>query len=78
MNIPYVALKNLKRKPTRTWLLLSKVAVLSCTLFAATFFLKSANNALQTKVQTTLLSGEPTQFLMNKSVLDKGEDIIMG
>ncbi len=89
MNTPYVALKNLKRKPTRTWLLLSIVATVSCTLFAATLFLKSVSNALrtgtyrlgadvlvvpegaETKVQTALLSGEPTQFLMNKSVLDK-------
>jgi len=46
MNIPYVALKNLKRKLTRTWLLFAIVAVVSCTLFAATLFLKSINNAL--------------------------------
>jgi putative ABC transport system permease protein len=89
MNIPYVALKNLKRKPARTWLLLGIVAVVSCTLFAATLFLMSVNNALrigtyrlgadiivvpesaEIKVQTALLAGEPTQFLMNKSVLDK-------
>ncbi len=89
MNTPYVALKNLKRKPTRTGLLLGIVATVSCTLFAATLFLKSVNNALrtgtyrlgadvlvvpegaETKVQTALLSGEPTQFLMDRSVLDK-------
>ena len=89
MNTTYVALKNLKRKPTRTWLLLGIVAVVSCTLFAATLFLKSVNNALQTrtyrlgadilvvpvsaeaKVQTAILSGEPTQFLMDRSILDK-------
>jgi putative ABC transport system permease protein len=89
MNVPYVAFKNLKRKPTRTWLLFGIVAVVSCTLFAATLFLKSVNNALQigtyrlgadilvvpesaeTKVQTALLSGEPTQFLMDRSILDK-------
>ena len=89
MNIPYVALKNLKSKPTRTWLLFSIVAVVSCTLFAATLFLKSVNNALrigtyrlgadilvvpesaETKVQAALLSGEPTQFLMDRSILDK-------
>ncbi len=47
MNIPYVALKNLKRKLTRTWLLFAIVAVVSCTLFAATLFLKSINNALR-------------------------------
>ena len=89
MNTTYVALKNLKRKPTRTWLLLGIVAVVSCTLFAATLFLKSVNNALQTrtyrlgadilvvpvsaeaKVQTAILSGEPTQFLMDRSILGK-------
>lgn len=48
MNIPYVALKNLKRKPLRTWLLSSIVAVVSCTLFSATLFLLSAGNALRT------------------------------
>ncbi len=46
MNIPYVALKNLKRKITRTWLLFAIVAVVSGTLFSATLFLKSINNAL--------------------------------
>ncbi len=89
MDTLYVALKNLKRKPTRTWLLFSIVAVVSCTLFAATLFLKSVNNALrtgmyrlgadilvvpenaETKVQTALLSGEPTQFVMDRSILDK-------
>ncbi len=89
MNISHVALKNLKRKPARTWLLFSIVAVVSCTLFAATLFLKSVTNALrtgtyrlgadilvvpesaETKVQSALLSGEPTQFLMDNSVLDR-------
>lgn len=89
MNIPYIALKNLKRKPTRTVLLFSIVAVVSCTLFAATLFLKSVNNALRTgayrlgadilvvpenaegKTQSALLSGEPTQFLMERSILDR-------
>ncbi len=89
MNIPYIALKNLKRKPARTWLLFGIVAVVSCTLFAATLFLKSVNNALrigtyrlgadilvvpesaEQKVQAALLSGEPTQFLMDKSILDQ-------
>ncbi|HUJ19378.1 MAG TPA: ABC transporter permease, partial [Nitrospirota bacterium] len=47
MNIPYVAYKNLKRKITRTWLLLAIVAVVSCTLFTATLFLRSINNALK-------------------------------
>ena len=47
MNIPFVALRNLKRKMTRTWLLFAIVAVVSCTLFSATLFLKSINNALR-------------------------------
>ncbi len=47
MNIPFVALRNLKRKLTRTWLLFAIVAVVSCTLFSATLFLKSINNALR-------------------------------
>lgn len=89
MNIPYVALKNLKRKLTRTWLLFAIVAVVSCTLFSATLFLKSINNALmigtyrlgadilvvpesaESKAKSALLSGEPTQFLMDRSILDK-------
>ena len=89
MNIPYVALKNLKRKLTRTWLLFAIVAVVSCTLFAATLFLKSINNALmigtyrlgadilvvpesaENKAKSALLSGEPTQFLMDRPVLDR-------
>ena len=89
MNIPYVALKNLKRKLTRTWLLFAIVAVVSCTLFTATLFLKSINNALkigtyrlgadilvvpesaEAKAKSALLSGEPTQFLMDRSVLDR-------
>jgi putative ABC transport system permease protein len=89
MNIPYVALRNLKRKPTRTWLLFAIVAVVSCTLFSATLFLKSINNALrigtyrlgadilvvpesaETKAKSALLSGEPTHFLMDRSILDR-------
>ncbi len=89
MNIPYVAFKNLARKVTRTWLLLSIVAVVSCTLFAATLFLKSTQNALrlgtyrlgadilvvpeeaEKSARAALLSGEPTQFLMERDVLEK-------
>jgi len=89
MNIPYVAMKNLKRKLTRTWLLFAIVAVVSCTLFSATLFLKSINNALRLgtyrlgadimvvpenardKAQAALISGEPTQFLMDKTILDR-------
>lgn len=93
MNIPYVAFKNLKRKLTRTWLLFSIVAVVSCTLFAATLFLRSINNALwigtyrlgadilvvpdtaEARAKSALLSGEPTQFLMDRSILDKVRNI---
>jgi len=93
MNIPYVALKNLKRKLTRTWLLFSIVTVVSCTLFTATLFLKSINNALkigtyrlgadvlvvpesaENKAKSALLSGEPTQFLMKRTILDRVRSI---
>ncbi len=93
MNISYVAFKNLKRKLTRTWLLFAIVMVVSCTLFAATLFLKSINNALkigtyrlgadilvvpesaQQEAKSALLSGEPTQFLMDRSILDKVKQV---
>ncbi len=89
MNIPYIAFQNLKRKTTRTLLLFAIVAVVSCTLFSATLFLKSINNALrigtyrlgadllvvpesaEQKAKSALLSGEPTQFLMDRSILDR-------
>src|SRR5512147_3071427 len=89
MNIPYVAFKNLKRKLTRTVLLFAIVAVVSCTLFSATLFLKSVNNALrlgtyrlgadilvvpresETVAREALLSGHPTQFVMDRAVLDR-------
>jgi putative ABC transport system permease protein len=89
MNITTVALKNLRRKLTRTWLLFAIVTVVSCTLFSATLFLKSINNALmigtyrlgadilvvpesaKDKAQSALLSGEPTQFLMDRAILDR-------
>lgn len=89
MNIYYVAVKNLKRKKTRTALLFAIVTIVACTLFAATLFLRSINNALrigtyrlgadilvvpsdaETKAKTALLSGEPTHFLMDRSVLDR-------
>jgi putative ABC transport system permease protein len=88
MNIPYVALRNLRRKPARTWLLSSIVALVSGALFAAALFLLSAGNALRTgadrlgadilvvpqdaeaRARTALLSGEPTHFVMERSVLD--------
>jgi putative ABC transport system permease protein len=89
MNILYVSLKNLERKITRTWLLFAIVVVVSCTLFAATLFLESINNALrlgtyrlgadilvvpasaETKAKAALLAGEPTQFVTDRSVLDR-------
>ena len=93
MNIPYVAFKNLRRKFTRTILLFAIVAVVACTLFAATLFLRSINHALQIgtyrlgadiivvpesaemKAKAALLSGEPTQFLMDRSVLDRARTV---
>ncbi len=89
MNIPYVSLKNLKRKVTRTGLLFAIVVVVSCTLFAATLFLRSIDNALrlgtyrlgadilvvpesaEPRAKAALLSGEPTQFLADRSILDR-------
>jgi putative ABC transport system permease protein len=89
MKIPGVALANLKKNLTRTWLLFAIIAIVSCTLFAATLFLKSINNALrigtyrlgadivvvpaeaEAKAEAALLSGEPAQFLMDKSKLDE-------
>jgi putative ABC transport system permease protein len=47
MNLPYVSLRNLQRKVTRTTLLFGIVLVVSCTLFAATLFLRSIDNALR-------------------------------
>jgi putative ABC transport system permease protein len=89
MNIGTLARKNLKRKSARTWLLVSIVAVVSCTLFSATLFLKSIHNALrlgtyrlgadilvvpreaERVAKEALLSGHPTQFVMERSVLDR-------
>lgn len=89
MNIFSVALKNLKRKLARTWLLLAIVAVVSCTLFTATLFLRSINHALligtyrlgadilvvpesaEQAARSALLSGQPTHFLMDRSILDR-------
>jgi putative ABC transport system permease protein len=47
MNLPYVSLRNLQRKVTRTTLLFGIVLVVSCTLFGATLFLRSIDNALR-------------------------------
>jgi putative ABC transport system permease protein len=89
MKITTLARKNLKRKSARTWLLLAIVAVVSCTLFSATLFLKSINNALrlgtyrlgadilvvpkesETVAREALLSGHPTQFVMDRAILDR-------
>lgn len=89
MNIPVVALKNLKRKLTRTWMLFAIVSVVACTLFTASLFLRSVNNALkigtyrlgadilvvpedaEARAAAALLSGEPTHFLMDRTVLDR-------
>ncbi|HEY5998352.1 MAG TPA: FtsX-like permease family protein [bacterium] len=89
MNITTLARRNLKRKSARTWLLLAIVAVVSCTLFSATLFLKSINNALRLGTyrlgadilvvpheaegvaREALLSGHPTQFVMDRAVLDQ-------
>ncbi|HWR97470.1 MAG TPA: FtsX-like permease family protein [Candidatus Methanoperedens sp.] len=89
MKITTLARRNLRRKSARTWLLLAIVAVVSCTLFSATLFLKSINNALrlgtyrlgadilvvphdaETVAREALLSGHPTQFVMDRAVLDR-------
>jgi putative ABC transport system permease protein len=73
--------------------LLAIVAVVACTLFSATLFLRSINNALrigtyrlgadilvvpenaETKAKSALLSGEPTHFLMDRSILDKVKNV---
>lgn len=47
MNLPYVSFRNLARKLTRTSLLFAIVVVVSCTLFGATLFLRSVDNALR-------------------------------
>lgn len=46
MNITYVAIRNLRRKSARTWLLFAIVAIVSCTLFTSALFLRSIANAL--------------------------------
>lgn len=89
MNITALARRNLKRKSARTWLLLAIVTVVSCTLFSATLFLRSINNALRLgtyrlgadvlvvpreaegAAREALLSGRPTQFVMDRALLDK-------
>ena len=89
MNIGTLARKNLKRKSARTIMLVAIVAAVACTLFSATLFLKSINNALklgtyrlgadiivvpreaETLAREALLAGHPTQFVMDKTVLDR-------
>lgn len=89
LNIVSFALKNLKRKMVRTLLLLLAVAVVTGTLFSATLFISSMQNALKTgtdrlgadvlvvpekyasEARSALLAGEPTSFLMDRSVLER-------
>ena len=89
MNITTLARKNLKRKSARTVLLVAIVAAVACTLFSATLFLKSINNALrlgtyrlgadiivvpreaETSARQALLSGHPTQFVMDRAILGR-------
>ena len=89
MNISTLARKNLKRKSARTVLLVGIVAVVACTLFSATLFLRSINNALrlgtyrlgadilvvpreaEASAREALLAGHPTQFLMDRAVLER-------
>ena len=70
-------------------LLVAIVAAVACTLFSATLFLKSINNALrlgtyrlgadiivvpkeaETSARQALLSGHPTQFVMDRAILDR-------
>lgn len=47
MNIAHIALKNLKRNTTRTWLLIAIVSVVSGAIFSAAIFLKSADHAIK-------------------------------
>jgi len=89
LNIVSFALKNLKRKMVRTLLLLLAVTVVTGTLFSATLFISSMQNALKigtyrlgadvlvvpekyaSEARSALLAGEPTSFLMDRSVLDR-------
>jgi putative ABC transport system permease protein len=89
LNIILFAVKNLRRKFTRTLLLLLAVTVVTGTLFSATLFISSMQNALKigtyrlgadvlvvpekyaAEAKSALLSGEPTSFYMDRSVLDK-------
>jgi putative ABC transport system permease protein len=89
MNISTLARKNLKRKSARTILLVAIVAAVACTLFSATLFLKSINNALklgtyrlgadiivvpkdaEASARQALLAGHPTQFTMDRTILDR-------
>jgi putative ABC transport system permease protein len=89
LNIVSFALKNLKRKIIRTLLLLLAVTVVTGTLFSATLFIFSMQNALKigtyrlgadvlvvpekyaSEARSALLAGEPTSFLMDRSVLER-------
>lgn len=89
MTVARLALKNLRRKPVRTALLVAVVAALTGTLVAGVLVVSSAATALrrgadrlgadilvvpaqaEVSIRAALLSGEPTQFLMDRSVLDR-------
>lgn len=89
LNIVSFALRNLRRKMVRTLLLLLAVTVVTGTLFSATLFISSMQNALKigtyrlgadvlvvpekyaSEARSALLAGEPTSFLMDRSVLDR-------
>ncbi|HWR59416.1 MAG TPA: ABC transporter permease [Thermodesulfovibrionales bacterium] len=89
LNILLFAMKNLRRKIVRALLLILAVSVVTGTLFTATLFISSMQNALKTgtyrlgadvlvvpekyisEARAALLAGEPTNFYMDSSVLDK-------
>jgi putative ABC transport system permease protein len=93
LNVVSLALKNLKRKAVRTLLLLLAVTVVTGTLFSATLFISSMQNALKigtsrlgadvlvvpekyaSEARSALLAGEPTSFLMSRTVLDRVRNV---
>ncbi|HUO76726.1 MAG TPA: hypothetical protein VMU21_04030, partial [Thermodesulfovibrionales bacterium] len=93
LNIISFAVKNLRRKIVRTVLLVLAVTVVTGTLFSATLFISSMQNALKigtyrlgadvlvvpdkylSEARAALLAGEPTNFLMDRSVLDRVRDV---
>ncbi len=93
LNIVSIAVKNLSRKIVRTVMLLLAVSVVTGTIFFATLFISSMQNALKigtyrlgadilvvpeknaAEARSALLSGEPTSFYMDRSVLGKVRSI---